>query len=276
MLFDIFKIDEFKATISSQKQQLEMQEKQIQELKEFILQRQPLFDFDTLHEDDLADIWNNQWGFINHNSEKQLIRQERARQAVLTPLSLDKEHGTGTFHGTDDTYETSLVSCQCEDFQKRFLPCKHMYRLAYELDCFLLNEPVFSVPYPRKLMWNRDYQAYKTSFSRETLDLLSELRHNNIVTANANDARILLNRGIAVVSSNKYELLRQYTKDELFALLPPDTPLKKSMRKTDLITGIIENHPKSIEKLEKKLVVIELSPYARHLVGGKLYDSFVQ
>lgn len=61
MLFDIFKIDEFKATISSQKQQLEMQEKQIQELKEFILQRQPLFDFDTLHEDDLADIWNNQW-----------------------------------------------------------------------------------------------------------------------------------------------------------------------------------------------------------------------
>ena len=264
-LFDVFRINEFKEIIASQKQQLEEQAKQINELKEFIHQRQPFFDFSTLHEDALSDIWKNHWGCINHNRDKQRARQERARQAVLTPLQLDREKGTGTFHGSDDTYEISLISCQCMDFKKRFLPCKHMYRLAYELDCFPLNEPVYSVPNSKKLMWEWEYRAYKASFSEETRDLLEEFRYEDVVTASCKIANPLINRGIAIISSNKYMLLRQYTKDELLSMLPSDTTLKKSMKKQDLITGIIDNYPQVIKQIEKKTVAIELSPYALHL-----------
>lgn len=44
--------------------------------------------------------------------------------------------------GHDNVYDVSLLKCDCVDFQRRQLPCKHMYRLAMELG--LIKETALS------------------------------------------------------------------------------------------------------------------------------------
>ena len=69
-----------------------------------------------------------------HDHPSQVDRQERAREAILTPLSISGQRAQ--FQGEEEQYRTTLLTCSCPDFQKRHKPCKHMYRLAMELDLF--------------------------------------------------------------------------------------------------------------------------------------------
>ena len=75
------------------------------------------------------DKWND-----CHDYPSQVDRQERAREAILTPLSISGQRAQ--FQGEEEQYRTTLLTCSCPDFQKRHKPCKHMYRLAMELDLF--------------------------------------------------------------------------------------------------------------------------------------------
>lgn len=64
----------------------------------------------------------------------QLSRQKSAMSAKLKPVSIDYENQTAVFKGSSETpYITTLDSCTCVDFNVRKLPCKHIYRLRYEL-----------------------------------------------------------------------------------------------------------------------------------------------
>ena len=66
---------------------------------------------------------------------EQKKRMESAKKAATTPASIDFENKTAEFKGSGKTpYTTSLESCTCRDFFVRKLPCKHIYRLALELD----------------------------------------------------------------------------------------------------------------------------------------------
>lgn len=78
----------------------------------------------------------NLWSKWNdcHDYPSQVDRQERAREAILTPLSISGQRAQ--FQGEEEQYRTTLLTCSCPDFQKRHKPCKHMYRLAMELDLF--------------------------------------------------------------------------------------------------------------------------------------------
>ena len=78
----------------------------------------------------------NLWSKWNdcHDYPSQVDRQERAREAILTPLSISGQRAK--FQGEEDQYRTTLLTCSCPDFKKRHKPCKHMYRLAMELDLF--------------------------------------------------------------------------------------------------------------------------------------------
>lgn len=75
------------------------------------------------------DKWND-----CHDYPSQVRRQERAREAALTPLSIKGQHAQ--FQGSEKKYLTFLDACSCPDFQERHKPCKHMYRLAMELYLF--------------------------------------------------------------------------------------------------------------------------------------------
>lgn len=84
------------------------------------------------------------WDFLSsvlNETGQQINRQKSALNQKL--LELDKEARTAVFW--DERYNihisTSLESCSCHDFnfagtgkRKRFFPCKHIYRLCFELE----------------------------------------------------------------------------------------------------------------------------------------------
>lgn len=78
----------------------------------------------------LQELWGR-WGNI-HDDPDQKKRIESAKKANMTPISIDQESGTGEFAGSAN-YHVSLDCCNCGDFHRRSLPCKHIYRLAAEL-----------------------------------------------------------------------------------------------------------------------------------------------
>lgn len=78
-------------------------------------------------------LWKR-WGSM-HQSEAQQLRIERARTNQLTVKSIDEQTKRGVFvGGQGNMYHTSLLKCSCPDFKERKVPCKHMYKLADELD----------------------------------------------------------------------------------------------------------------------------------------------
>jgi hypothetical protein len=82
------------------------------------------------------------WDAEIHSRDGQQTRMESAAKGELTPLSIDADTRSGIFSGKHGRYETTLTACQCRDFSVRRLPCKHIYRLAYELQVFDLNRTV--------------------------------------------------------------------------------------------------------------------------------------
>lgn len=77
------------------------------------------------------ELWSK-WSDI-HGLPDQQKRIASAKKSACTPVSLDPSTCTGIFKGSSGTHTTSLDHCSCVDFNRRKLPCKHMYRLAMEL-----------------------------------------------------------------------------------------------------------------------------------------------
>ena len=74
------------------------------------------------------EIWKNE-----HCTPEQTQRQWRSYEKRLLPLEISPNSNRAIFQETSERYITSLSECTCPDFTKRHKPCKHMYRLAYEL-----------------------------------------------------------------------------------------------------------------------------------------------
>lgn len=87
------------------------------------------------------DVWDSSI----HSDPEQIKRQKSAVSAKLTPVSIDPTLCSGSFKGSRaSNYLTTLNSCTCVDFVRRKLPCKHIYRLAHELNQFRLGNSVSS------------------------------------------------------------------------------------------------------------------------------------
>lgn len=77
------------------------------------------------------NLWN-QWNDC-HNTDDQQKRQSSAKKSSCTPTLIDFTSKSGQFKGSSGNHTTTLGHCSCIDFNRRKLPCKHMYRLAMEL-----------------------------------------------------------------------------------------------------------------------------------------------
>jgi len=56
------------------------------------------------------------------------------RAAELTNFTIDADNQSGNFVGRgSEVYYTTTTRCTCKDFLSRGEPCKHIYRLVYEL-----------------------------------------------------------------------------------------------------------------------------------------------
>lgn len=62
-------------------------------------------------------------------------RYERGLQIESERVGkIDRAHCTGRIMGSEGyAYNVSLAGCECIDYQRRGLPCKHMLRLAHDL-----------------------------------------------------------------------------------------------------------------------------------------------
>ena len=69
-----------------------------------------------------------------HEQTDQVRRIERAITETYNIASYDEIDGKAVFIGGSGKYKTNLLKCSCPDFKKRKLPCKHMYKLAFDLN----------------------------------------------------------------------------------------------------------------------------------------------
>jgi len=81
--------------------------------------------------DDIAEIKNS---VDMDNHPEQVKRQKSAMDNKCVPTEINYEVKTAIFTGSGkEPYKTTIDSCTCRDFFVRRLPCKHIYRLRYEL-----------------------------------------------------------------------------------------------------------------------------------------------
>lgn len=192
--------------------------------------------------DDLkaTNIWE-QWA-DKHLNPEQTKRQSSAAGSKLTPISIDTVNFSGTFKGSCGQYSTTLSECECIDFHRRELPCKHMYRLAYELGIFSLPGKVVSLeatPYTR----NEALNLIQTSLSKEEQiifkDFCYRCGNNNFgeMLLPGTFADKLLLCGLAREVTEANILLRHIPMNEVRKFLPAGQKSPRS--KADLIELVV-------------------------------------
>lgn len=101
-----------------------------------------------------------------HQTEYAQKRIKSAQSAKLTPLGIDQENLCGYFQGSHGRYETFLDHCPCGDFIRARKPCKHIYRLAMELNIigaeYKTNASTIPVPTNEKLSLDKTIDAVES------------------------------------------------------------------------------------------------------------------
>lgn len=114
-------------------------------------------------------------------------RKARGVGGRLTVTSLDKQNFIGNYVGSDGKtrYRTTLLHCSCPDFQKRNVPCKHMYNLAWNcgldihLDYAEMMQKSLDIPDPECDESQRlDFYAYRNTFEKMLSDKIVWLIRN--------------------------------------------------------------------------------------------------
>ena len=99
-----------------------------------IINRKPVYDKEQVAARKARNVAIKQSDDIDAEPE-QLKRQKSAMSKKCTPVEVNHEAGTGIFAGSGiSPYEVTVDTCTCRDYAVRRLPCKHIYRLRYELN----------------------------------------------------------------------------------------------------------------------------------------------
>ena len=74
------------------------------------------------------------WEPSIHDDFEQVKRMESAKKLKKDIVEIDREAKRIRIQGSaEEPYVSTLNECDCMDFVKRRLPCKHIYCLAFEL-----------------------------------------------------------------------------------------------------------------------------------------------
>ncbi|MDD6812446.1 MAG: hypothetical protein PUD93_11395 [Lachnospiraceae bacterium] len=181
------------------------------------------------------ETWGK-WENSIHESEDSKKRIFSAQSASLTPVRIDTTDGMAYFQGRHGKYETFLDYCPCGDFHRRHLPCKHIYRLAMELDLIDksdMKSDTSSIPF--------------TKFERNSVieSLISILEDGglSIMKRYAQLASSALNSDSKLFLTNPLRYEDNYLiSNKLFCVSEkPDTQLFEKLKKNDILT-ILDQH----------------------------------
>lgn len=65
-----------------------------------------------------------------HSQDMRIKRALDYKELTVVSINAPARRGVFASSSGNDRYYTTLSDCSCPDFQKRHLPCKHMYYLA--------------------------------------------------------------------------------------------------------------------------------------------------
>lgn len=75
-------------------------------------------------------MYLTQWDDSIHELPEQQTRRDRARSERMSVTNINRKEKSGTVQsGSGSIYHVTTTACSCPDFEKRGLPCKHMYAL---------------------------------------------------------------------------------------------------------------------------------------------------
>lgn len=83
----------------------------------------------------------SEWDTFIYEEQEQIDRLNSMQEVILPEINAITEEAVA-----ENGYNVTLLSCTCPDFRKRKKPCKHMYRLAYELKKLKFNRNFIRTP----------------------------------------------------------------------------------------------------------------------------------
>lgn len=121
------------------------------------------------------------WDISIHGADGQDVRFDRALFQNILIRAYDPITGFAEILGTHgDVYQTDLDHCSCEDFQRRGLPCKHIYKLAlsrgYSADAFFSSrsDVVWYADGCKVYHVNPDCRGLRNRYSRRSTVSMAE------------------------------------------------------------------------------------------------------
>lgn len=218
----------------------------------------------------IAAVWNQYPSGLHDMSEK-IERQKKALYKV-TPILISTDKMIGFFYPSFDSdchkvYRTSLVDCSCPDYAKHTGPCKHIYRLFYELNHKYSPGIIDVDPVLEGILLNISESDF--------YDLVGRIRYPSASVSVLTEAnKQLANAGILLAkrpSEDQYrELLNSMTKDQIILSLAKKnvTGYYPSWSKFRLITWIIETQHGYLRRQFKDYVCVTPAPLVAEWIGG--------
>lgn len=207
----------------------------------------------------------------DHNAHDQIVRQKRSIRTV--PIYIDHDALVGFFFSphSNTVYFTQLFTCDCPDFEKRCLPCKHIYRLFYELTVDTLNT---TVPDMVASALYRLTDQDRVDLIVLVYSLLPYPDSSKTVIKSA-QISLFIDLGfinqINTVSDTDYSFLLQcITKDEILISLRDYgiSDCRPSWSKQKVIDWVIENHRDYLLKKFSEHITITIPPTLRAWYSG--------
>lgn len=210
-----------------------------------------------------GECFINGYGEKFHCSNEQYARFQRSlsSESIGKVLSVNRKKMKMRIYSSRDTkqlYTTSFSSCECKDFQKRNLPCKHMYKLALELGVINEEWDLSGLsPDLKELLDSLTPTAIRT-----LIRLMDNYRYVAKFEVSKRTVSPFVKRGL-LVEDNFYHLIldEKYNKDELLAFLSssPSCTVCSKDKKLQIISYIIDNEPKLLKALCDKFYTVSFS-----------------
>ena len=224
-----------------------------------------------------SNLWN-QWSECHQDPDQQK-RIKSASSAACTPVELDRDACTGIFKGSSGTHSASLEKCSCIDYNRRRLPCKHMYRLAMELGLldanFKSDASAIVQPRPRSQIEKieRTVETIESLTNDQQYLLLDLIRKMSFTKQDVGmelspDISALIDCNLLELADDVPTVLQKCKKDELVTLATSfGCESAKKLKKSELINYLLADHLDDLRGYQLGYVVVRES---LHIKYGKV------
>lgn len=208
----------------------------------------------------------SEWAALScdHDSREQLARQKRSIRTI--PIYIDHNTRFAYFLSSDMNriYDVRLFYCDCPDHEKRVLPCKHMYRLFYELTVgtnYAMDVNVTNLNEAAGLSELSD--ADRVSYIKTVYSLCGRgnrpltTRKHSYITKAIQVGLLLKSDAVDYIS-----LLNTRTKDEILISLRNSgiTDFYPSWTKVRIIDHVVTNHRRYLRKEYRDFTAVTMPP----------------